>query len=84
MWADAIAKEMKNVQVAFDPLQDGMQPPIGYQFVRCHMIFDVKMKDFRWKAQLVAGGHMTDVPPTITYASVVSRETVRIALTKKS
>ncbi len=33
MWADAIAKEMKNVQVAFDPLQDGVQPPTGYQFV---------------------------------------------------
>ncbi len=27
MWADAIAKEMKNVQVAFNPLQDGMEPP---------------------------------------------------------
>ncbi len=32
-WEDAIAKEMKNVQVAFDPLQDGAQPPTGYQFV---------------------------------------------------
>ncbi len=32
-WADAIAKEMKNVQVAFNPLQDIIQPPTGYQFV---------------------------------------------------
>ncbi len=45
------------------------------------MIFDVKMEDFRWKALLVAGGHMTDVPPTKMYASVVSQETVRIVLT---
>ncbi len=45
------------------------------------MIFDVKMEDFRRKARLVAGGHMTDVPPTIMYASVVSCKTVRIALT---
>ncbi len=45
------------------------------------MIFDVKMEDFRRKAQLVAGGHMTDVPPIVTYASVVLCETVRIALT---
>ncbi len=45
------------------------------------MIFDIKMEDFRRKAQLVAGGHMTDVPPTITYSSVVGRETVWIALT---
>ncbi len=27
------------------------------------------------------GGHMTDMPATITYASVVSRETVHITLT---
>ncbi len=80
-WADAIAKEMTNVQVAFDPLQDGIQPPNGYQFVQCHVIFDVKMEDFCWKARLVAGGHVTDVPPTVTYASVVSHETVPIALT---
>ena len=49
--------------------------------MKCHMIFDVKMEDFRRKARLVAGGHMTKAPATLTYASVVSRETVRIALT---
>ncbi len=43
--------------------------------------FDVKMEDFRYKARLVAGGHLTKAPATITYASVVSRETVRLALT---
>ena len=32
------------------------------------------------KARLVAGGHATKAPATLTYASVVSRETVRIAL----
>jgi hypothetical protein len=29
----------------------------------------------------VAGGHLTKAPATITYASVVSHETVRLALT---
>jgi hypothetical protein len=29
----------------------------------------------------VAGGHLTQAPATITYASVVSHETVRLALT---
>ena len=29
---------------------------------------------------MVAGGHSTNPPETITYSSVVSRETVRIAL----
>ena len=44
------------------------------------MIFDIKMEDFRRKARLVAGGYMTKAPTTITYASIVSRETVHIAL----
>ncbi len=39
------------------------------------------MEDFRQKARLVAGGHWTDTPATITYASVVSRETLCLALT---
>ena len=80
-WADAISKEMKNARIAFKILKDGEQPPPGYQFIRYHMIFDIKMEDFRMKARLVAGGHVTDVSPTITHASVVSRETVQIALT---
>jgi hypothetical protein len=45
------------------------------------MIFDMKMEDFRQKARLVADGHQTKAPSTITYASVVSRETVCLALT---
>ena len=49
--------------------------------MKCHVIFDVKMEDFRQKARLVAGGHMTSEPDVITYSSVVSRETVRLALT---
>ena len=44
------------------------------------MIFDMKMEDFRCKARYVAGGYMTNAPPTITYASVVVSETVQIAL----
>ena len=45
------------------------------------MIFDVKMEDFRRKAMLVAGGHVKEPPSTITYAIIVSRETVRISMT---
>ena len=80
-WADAISKEMQNVKVAFKMLDEGELVPRDHQFVRCHLIFDVKMEDFRRKARFVAGGHMTKAPATLTYASVVSRETVRIVLT---
>ena len=45
------------------------------------MVYDVKMENFRRKARFVAGGHMTEAPATITYASIVSCESVWIALT---
>ncbi len=32
-------------------------------------------------ARMVAGGHMTEPPSSITYASVVLRDSIRIALT---
>jgi hypothetical protein len=44
------------------------------------MVWDVKMEDFRRKARFVAGGHMTETPALNTYASVVSHESVHIAL----
>ena len=49
------------------------------------MIFDVKMLDsdriFKRKARYVAGGHTTETPESLTYASVVSQYLVCIALT---
>ena len=80
-WMDAIAKEMTNVRVAFEILKDGYRAPIGHKQIKCHLVFDVKMEDFRRKARLVDGGHMTETPKCMTYSSVVGRETVRIALT---
>jgi hypothetical protein len=81
LWSTAIDKEMRNVCVAFKILPDGQDAPIAYQFIWCHGIFDVKMDSFQRKYRMVAGGHMTKAPATLTYASVVSRESVRIALT---
>jgi hypothetical protein len=81
LWADAIAKEMKEVCIAFNILPGRHSAPIGYQKIPCHMIFDVKIEGFRQKARLVAGGTQTKAPATITYASAVSHETVRLALT---
>ena len=77
-WRDAIEKEMRNVMPAFKILGDDEEVPVGYKRIPCHMVFDVKM-DFTRKARLVAGGHVTDPPSTLTYSSVVSRDSVRIA-----
>jgi hypothetical protein len=79
-WQRAIDKEMTNVRVAFQILDEGKSVPVGYQFIRCHAIFDIKMDSFQRKYRMVAGGHMTETPASMTYASVVSRESVHIAL----
>ena len=74
---------MKNVQPAFKAYKgDKKDLPPGYQQIKFHMIFDIKLgKNFRKKAPLVGGGHMTTAPYSIEFSSVVSRELVRIALT---
>ena len=74
---------MKNVRPAFEEFEGTKEEiPKGHQFIRCHMIFDTKFgENFRRKARLVAGGHMTEAPAMITYSSVLSRDSVRIALT---
>jgi hypothetical protein len=81
LWWDAIAQEMKNVRPAFEKWEAGEKDlPVGFQRIGCHLIFDVKMgENFRRKARLVANGNEAEAPPTMTYSSVVSRDSVRIA-----
>lgn len=81
LWMDAIRKEMATVAVAFEVVDGEYVIPPGYQEIKCHLVFTVKLENFKRKARYVAGGHTTDPPATLTYASVVSRDTVRIALT---
>ena len=61
---------------AFKTLDEDERPPIGFQYMKCHMVFSISRK-----ACLVAGAHMVEAPKSLTYASVVSRELVRIAMT---
>ena len=77
-WKDAIDKEMKNVMPAFE-FSDTDEVPIGHKHILCHLVFDIKLGALARKARYVAGGHMTDPPKDMTYSSVVSRDSVRIA-----
>ena len=62
-----------------DDVRQGKVPELrGHQEIKCHVVFDVKM-DFTRKARFVAGGHTTEAPVSLTYSSVVSRDTVRLA-----
>ena len=77
---DGIAKEINEVMIAFKILDEWEISPPTYQDIRCHVVFDIKMEDFRRKDQYAAGGHATVAPPTLTYVRVVSRESSRIVL----
>jgi hypothetical protein len=80
LWKDALAKEMTEVKVAFEVLEEEMKAPIGWSKVAGHLVWDVKM-DFTRKARWVLDGHKTRNPIGSTYAGVVSRDSIRIAFT---
>jgi hypothetical protein len=74
-WRDAIEKEMSNLKVAFDILDDNEALPPGWTKSSGHMVFDVRMTLER-KARWVKDKHKTPEPSWSTYAGVVSRESV--------
>ena len=82
LWQDTICKEMENVRISFEEHNGNIRSlPNGYQKIDCHMVFDVKMgKNFKRKARIIAGGHKTETPVTLTYSLVISRDSVRICL----
>ena len=74
---------MRNIKITFEVF-DGEQSdiPQGYQQVKYHLIFDIRMGEiFRRKARYVADGHTTEILAILTYSSVVSRDSVRIKFT---
>jgi hypothetical protein len=83
LWWDAICKEMKNVRPAFEAWEKpASRLPPGHQRMTGHMTFDLKMgENFRRKARFVADGHKTKTTAAMCHSSVVSRDSVRIALT---
>jgi hypothetical protein len=46
LWAKAIAKEMKDVRIAFKCLNPGKRAPLDYKWSKCHMIFYIRIEDF--------------------------------------
>jgi hypothetical protein len=85
-WMKALAREMKKVKVAYEEKDETPEQVrsgeatgyIGFQEITCHLIWDVKM-DFTRKYKMVANGAMTEAPASLTYSSVVSRDSVRLA-----
>ena len=71
---------MENLKVTFDIKPEGSRPPVNYTLATGHLIFYVQMT-LEQKARWVKDGHKTPISEWSTFACVVSRESVRIALT---
>ena len=74
---------MANIRITFE-LYDGTEEDIAsnYQKVDCRIIFCIKMGDnSRRKARMVAVGHKTKTHAAFTYSSIITRDSVGIALT---
>jgi Reverse transcriptase (RNA-dependent DNA polymerase) len=82
LWRDAMGVETTDVRPAFEKWEKSeLEIPKIYQKIRCHRIFDIKLgENFRRKARFGAGGHTTETASSLTYSSVVSRDSVCIAL----
>ena len=78
-WREAIDKEIASLLAlqCFDFIDKGSKPKAGYQFVPVHMVFDVK-SDGRYKARLVAGGHLVDTRGIYSHSSVVKSISIRL------
>ena len=85
-WERAMEKEMSKAKVSWrvhrdhtpDEVRHGKcKELIGYQEIKCHLVFDVKM-DLTRKARFCANGNEAEAPASITYSSVVSRDSIRI------
>jgi hypothetical protein len=79
-WGDAMKEEIESLN-AYNTFKDkgSVSYLEGYKRIIVHFVFAVK-HDFRHKARLVAGGHLTDPTTDGTYSGVVSLRSLRIAL----
>jgi hypothetical protein len=68
---------MQTIDCAFEFPSDN-KAPVGYQKIDCHMVFDIKMTLER-KAWYVTSGHQTEPSKDITFASVISCDSICIA-----
>jgi hypothetical protein len=75
LWQEATDLEM--LQLAeYDTFRDlghkdTAPPPTGYKKIRTHLVYDWE-HDGRYKARMVADGHLTDIPLESVYSGVVS------------
>jgi len=81
LWIDSIILEMSNNRIGFEEHQGEISQLVRLKEITSHLVFDVNLGDnFRQKARYCADGHKTDAPSSITYSTLVSRDSVRTIL----
>ena len=79
-WADIVAKERSRVIDPFQISENDESLHVGSKLIPYHFVFGVTF-DLTRKSRLVAGSNRNkDVAAHSTYASVVSRDSVRVLL----
>ena len=88
-WYDATKLEMDQIKeyqvfktgekARYDTQKKILNAPIGFNKIKVHLIFAVK-HDGRYKARLVADGHLTPQPVESLYSGVVNLRNLRIIM----
>jgi Reverse transcriptase (RNA-dependent DNA polymerase) len=80
-WQDAEKEELKAIlgYGTFNDLGKKAPPPKDHKRINTHFVYACK-HDGRYKARLVAGGHLTDTPVDSVYSSVASLRGVRMVI----
>ena len=68
---------MGNVGVAFE-FNDEDKIPRGHKQIVLHIVFDIKMDSLQRKSRLVADGSRTNPLKSITFSTIVTRDSVQI------
>ena len=76
-WRDAIEKEMKTIMVAFDILEEGADKPTARNFIRCHLVFDIKAGSLK-RSDFFDSGRLVNPEWSVT----AHRGTIRPLLNK--
>ena len=78
-WQDATELEKQQLfeYKTFTDIGENQPPPPGYKRIRVHLVYAAK-HDGRYKARMVADGHLTDIPVDSVYSGVVSLRGIRL------
>ena len=78
-WYDATLLEKQQLfeYETFVDIGKHKPPPPGYKKIRVHLVYAAK-HDGRYKARMVADGHLTDIPIDSVYSGVVSLRGLRL------